>query len=127
MFDVLRCQLADHLGCLLRRSGDEECVVGSDVGRDDDLVGDSACRRRPTIGLGHDAVRRCLGRFFVRVSASTPLILVGIVAGLSQQVKERVRTLRHAGDLILVDIQDGDNSVRSPGSEIGKAFDMIYL
>jgi hypothetical protein len=44
---------------------------------------------------------------------------------INVQVRERVRTLRHAGDLIVDDLQGG-GSASSPQGEIGKTFETIY-
>ena len=41
-------------------------------------------------------------------------------------VRERVRTLRHAGDLVVDTMQGGGGSANSLGSEIGRAFAGIY-
>jgi ABC-type multidrug transport system fused ATPase/permease subunit len=41
-------------------------------------------------------------------------------------VRERVRSLRHAGDLTVENMQGGGQSTGSLGSEIGKAFETIY-
>jgi ABC-type bacteriocin/lantibiotic exporter with double-glycine peptidase domain len=46
---------------------------------------------------------------------------------INAHVKERVRTLRHAGDLLVDDMQDsGDAPAVARGTEIGKAFAAIY-
>jgi len=45
---------------------------------------------------------------------------------INAQVKERVRTLRHAGDLVVEEMQDGRGSAGSLGGEIGEAFATIY-
>jgi ABC-type multidrug transport system fused ATPase/permease subunit len=41
-------------------------------------------------------------------------------------VRERVRTLRRAGDLVVDDMRDDSASAASHGSEIGKEFETIY-
>ena len=41
-------------------------------------------------------------------------------------VRERVRTLRRAGDLVVDGMRDDSASAASHGSEIGKAFEVIY-
>jgi ABC-type multidrug transport system fused ATPase/permease subunit len=45
---------------------------------------------------------------------------------INTQVRERVRTLRHAGDLIVDEMQGGRGSPGSLTGEIGKAFETIY-
>jgi len=45
---------------------------------------------------------------------------------INVQVRERARTLRHAGDLIVEDLRDTRESVGSLQSEIGKSFATIH-
>ncbi len=46
---------------------------------------------------------------------------------LNVQVRERTRTLRRAGDLVVEDMHDSRGSASSLGSEIAKAFESIYF
>jgi ABC-type bacteriocin/lantibiotic exporter with double-glycine peptidase domain len=45
---------------------------------------------------------------------------------INEQVRGRTRTLRRADDLIVDDMQGSRGSASSFGSEIGKAFELIY-
>jgi ABC-type bacteriocin/lantibiotic exporter with double-glycine peptidase domain len=45
---------------------------------------------------------------------------------INAQVRERVRTLRHAGDLIVDDMRGAGGSASSLKSEVGTAFETIY-
>jgi len=64
------------------------------------------------------------GRFVYRRSQvfAVPMIQRRI----NTLVRERVRSLRHAGDLTVENMQGGGQSTGSLGSEIGKAFETIY-
>lgn len=55
------------------------------------------------------------------------LVLVPLIQRrINAQTRERVRTLRHAGDLVVDSIRDSGDAGSSLKSEIGKAFETIY-
>jgi ABC-type multidrug transport system fused ATPase/permease subunit len=66
-----------------------------------------------------------LGLVVLLIAAPQIFIVPLVQRRINVQVRERVRTLRHAGDLIVDDLQGG-GSTSSPQGEIGKTFETIY-
>ena len=66
-----------------------------------------------------------LGLVVLFIAVPQVIIVPLIQRRINTQVRERVRTLRHAGDLI-VDALQGGGSAISPQGEIGKTFETIY-
>ena len=67
-----------------------------------------------------------LGLVVLFIAVPQIVIVPLIQRRINVQVKERVRTLRHAGDLIVDDLQGGASPASLRGSEIGDAFETIY-
>ena len=67
-----------------------------------------------------------LGLVVLFIAVPQVLIVPMIQRRINAQVRERVRTLRHAGDLIVDDMQGGRGAASSLKSEVGKAFETIY-
>jgi ABC-type bacteriocin/lantibiotic exporter with double-glycine peptidase domain len=67
-----------------------------------------------------------LGLVVLIIAVPQVFIVPMIQRRINAQVRERVRTLRHAGDLIVEDMQGGRGSASSLKSEVGKAFETIY-
>jgi ABC-type multidrug transport system fused ATPase/permease subunit len=67
-----------------------------------------------------------LGLVVLFIAIPQVFIVPMIQRRINTQVRERVRTLRHAGDLIVADRQGSRASAGSLKGEVGKAFETIY-
>ncbi len=67
-----------------------------------------------------------LGLVVLFIAVPQIFIIPIVQRRINAQVKERVRTLRQAGDLVVDGMQGSRGSTGSLGSEIGKAFETIY-
>jgi ABC-type multidrug transport system fused ATPase/permease subunit len=67
-----------------------------------------------------------LGLVVLFIAVPQVFIVPMIQRRINAQVRERVRTLRHAGDLIVDDLQGSRGAVSSLKSEVGRAFETIY-
>jgi ABC-type multidrug transport system fused ATPase/permease subunit len=67
-----------------------------------------------------------LGLVVLFIAVPQVFIVPVIQRRINAQVRERVRTMRHAGDLIVDDMQGGRGAVSSVKSEVGTAFETIY-
>ena len=67
-----------------------------------------------------------LGLVVLFIAVPQIFIVPIIQRRINEQVRGRTRTLRRAGDLIVDDMQRSRGSASSLGSEIGKAFELIY-
>ncbi|HKM70503.1 MAG TPA: ABC transporter transmembrane domain-containing protein [Stellaceae bacterium] len=67
-----------------------------------------------------------LGLVVLLIAVPQIFLVPVIQRRINVQVRERVRTLRHAGDLIVGDMQTVRGSANSLKSEVGRAFETIY-
>jgi len=67
-----------------------------------------------------------LGLVVLLIAVPQIFIVPIVQRRINAHVRERVRTLRHAGDLIVNDLQGRAGSTSSPKSEVGKAFEVVY-
>jgi ABC-type multidrug transport system fused ATPase/permease subunit len=67
-----------------------------------------------------------LGLVVLGIAVPQVVIVPLVQRRINVQVRERARTLRHAGDLIVEDMRDTGGSVSSLHSEIGKSFATIH-
>ncbi len=67
-----------------------------------------------------------LGLVVLFIAVPQVVIVPLIQRRINTQVRERVRTLRHAGDLVVDKIRGGDEADSTLKSQIGKAFETIY-
>jgi ABC-type multidrug transport system fused ATPase/permease subunit len=67
-----------------------------------------------------------LGLVVLLIAVPQFFVVPMIQRRINTQVRERVRTLRHAGDLIVADRQAGSGSPTSFEGEVGRAFETIY-
>jgi ABC-type multidrug transport system fused ATPase/permease subunit len=67
-----------------------------------------------------------LGLVVLGIAVPQVVIVPLVQRRINVQVRERARTLRHAGDLIVEDMRDARGSVSSLQSEIGKSFATIH-
>jgi ABC-type bacteriocin/lantibiotic exporter with double-glycine peptidase domain len=67
-----------------------------------------------------------LGLVVLFIAVPQVVIVPIIQRRINEQVRGRTRTLRRAGDLIVDHMQGSRGSASSLGSEIGKAFELIY-
>ena len=67
-----------------------------------------------------------LGLVVLGIAVPQVVIVPLVQRRMNVQVRERARTLRHAGDLIVEDMRDARGSVSSLQSEIGKSFATIH-
>jgi ABC-type bacteriocin/lantibiotic exporter with double-glycine peptidase domain len=68
-----------------------------------------------------------LGLVVLGIAVPQVVIVPLVQRRINVQVRERARTLRHAGDLIVEDMRDSRGAVISFPSEIGKSFEAIHL
>jgi ABC-type bacteriocin/lantibiotic exporter with double-glycine peptidase domain len=67
-----------------------------------------------------------LGLLVLLIAVPQIIIVPMIQRRINTLVRERVRTVRRAGDLVVDNMQGDGGSASSLGSEIGKAFETIY-
>jgi ABC-type multidrug transport system fused ATPase/permease subunit len=67
-----------------------------------------------------------LGLVVLGIAVPQVVIVPLVQRRINVQVRERARTLRHAGDLIVEDMRDARESVSSLESEVGRAFKTIH-
>ena len=67
-----------------------------------------------------------LGLVVLLIAVPQVILVPVIQRRINVHVRERVRTLRHAGDLMIDDMQGARGSASSLKSEVGKAFETIY-
>lgn len=67
-----------------------------------------------------------LGLVVLFIAVPQVVIVPLIQRRINAQVRERVRTLRHAGDLVVDNIRGGGEADSSLKSQAGKAFETIY-
>jgi ABC-type multidrug transport system fused ATPase/permease subunit len=67
-----------------------------------------------------------LGLVVLFIAVPQLVVVPLIQRRINAQTRERVRTLRHAGDLVVDNIRSGSEAGSSVKSQIGKAFETIY-
>jgi ABC-type bacteriocin/lantibiotic exporter with double-glycine peptidase domain len=67
-----------------------------------------------------------LGLVVLLIAVPQIIIIPTVQRRINILSRERVRTLRHASDLTVENMQDSGGSAGSRGSEIGRAFETIY-
>jgi ABC-type multidrug transport system fused ATPase/permease subunit len=114
------------------KSGTVVTMISSEAEAVGKFVGD--CISTPTVQAGTLLsvlgymlyIEPRLGLVVLLIAVPQVYLVPVIQRRINTLVKERVRTLRHAGDLVVDDMQDGGGSADSRSSEIGKVFEAIY-
>ena len=76
--------------------------------------------------VGRDALALAIGLVVLLIAVPQVLIVPLIQRRINAQVRERVRTLRRAGDLVVENMHGSPGSPSPLGREIGQAFETIY-